>query len=132
MSEENVEIVKRAIELWNRNGADAAKELWAKEIEWRDLPNLPDPQVVRGRDAVAANLTEQVNAVGDLDMTIVDARTREDTVVLRVEVTIHGAESGVDVPGEMAQVIQVTDGRLQRARLFGTWGEALEAAGLSE
>ncbi len=132
MAEENVEIVKRAIELWNQGGPDAAKELWAKAIEWHDPPNLPDPRVVRGRDAVAAYLTEQVNAVGDLDMTVVDARTRGDTVVLRVEVTIHGAESGVDAPGQMAQVVEVTDGRLQRARLFGTWEEALEAAGPSE
>jgi hypothetical protein len=59
-------------------------------------------------------------------------RTRGETVVVRVELTMHGAESGVDVPGEMAQVIEVVDGRIQRFRLFFTWEEALEAAGLSE
>ena len=51
---------------------------------------------------------------------------------LRLELTIRGAESGVDVPGEMAQVVEVADGRIQRIRVFMTWAEALKAAGLSE
>jgi hypothetical protein len=46
--------------------------------------------------------------------------------------TFHGVESGVDVPGELAQVHEVADGRVQRTRGFLTWEEALEAAGLSE
>jgi hypothetical protein len=53
-------------------------------------------------------------------------------VVLRTELTIHGAKSGVDVPGEVAQVWEVADGRVRRVRLFRTWEEALEAAGLRE
>jgi len=132
MSPENVEIVRRAVEAWDENGSESAKEFWAKDIEWHDPPDLPDPRVVRGRDAVGAYLTEQVNAVGDMDVTMVDARTRGEAVVLRIEMIIHGAESGVDVPGEMAQVVDVADGRLQRVRLFRRWEEALEAAGLSE
>jgi hypothetical protein len=42
------------------------------------------------------------------------------------------AESGVAVPGEIAQVVEVAEGTLQRIRLFMTWEEALEAAGLPE
>jgi hypothetical protein len=53
-------------------------------------------------------------------------------VVLRTELTIHGAKSGVDVPGEVGQVWEVADGRVQRVRLFTTWQETLEAAGLRE
>jgi len=132
MSHENVEIVRRAVEAWDQNGSEAAKKFWATDIEWHDPPNLPDPRVVRGRDAVAAYLTEQVNAVGDIDVTLVDVRTKDEAVVLRMEMTIHGSESGVDVPGELAQVVDVADRRLRRVRLFRTWEEALEAAGLSE
>jgi ketosteroid isomerase-like protein len=132
MSQENVEIVRRAVEAWDQNASEAAKKFWATDIEWHDPPNLPDPRVVRGRDAVAAYLTEQVNAVGDIDVTLVDVRTKDEAVVLRMEMTIHGSESGVDVPGELAQVVDVADSRLRRVRLFRTWEEALEAAGLSE
>ena len=63
---------------------------------------------------------------------LVDVRARGQTVVFRIELTIHGPESGIDVSGEMPQVIEVVDGRIQRNRLFFTWEEALAAAGLRE
>ena len=85
-----------------------------------------------GRDAVIAHLTDQVDAIGQMKNTIVDVRERGETVVVRIELTVHGLESGIDVPGEMAQVIEVVDGRIQRSRMFFTWDEALEAAGLEE
>ncbi len=132
MSQENVEVVRRAIEAWNDGGPQSAKRFWAEDFEWNDPPNLPDPRVVRGRDAAVAYLTDQRTVVGDLKVTPVDVRDRGEAVVLRIETTLHGAESGVDVPGEFAQVVEVADGTLQRVRLFMTWEEALEAAGLEE
>jgi ketosteroid isomerase-like protein len=132
MSRENVELVRRAYEAWNEGGSESAKEFWAEDLAFHDPPNLPDARVVRRRDAAAAYLTDQVNVVGDMKVTLVDVRTRGEAVVLRMELTIQGAESGVDVPGEIAQVVEVADGRLQRIRLFMTWEEALEAAGLRE
>jgi ketosteroid isomerase-like protein len=131
MSEESVEIVRRAVEAWDVGGSESAKEFWAEDIEWHDPPGLPDSRVLRGRDAVASYLMEQVNAVGDMDVTLVDARARGEAVAIRLEMTIHGAASGIDVPDEFAQVVDVVDGRLQRVRWFRTWQEALEAAGLA-
>jgi hypothetical protein len=77
-------------------------------------------------------LTDQLSLLGELKTTIVEVRVRGETVVLRTELTIHGAKSGINVPGEVAQVWEVADGRVQRVRLFTTWQEAVEAAGLSE
>ena len=59
MSEENVEIVRRAYEAWNQGGAESAKRFWAEDYEFHDPPDFPDPRVVRGRDAVAAHLKDQ-------------------------------------------------------------------------
>jgi ketosteroid isomerase-like protein len=132
MSKENVELVRRATEAWNEIGPESIKQLWAEDAELHDPPNLPDSRVVRGRDAVAAYQTDQAGVVGRLKFTIVDVRARDEMVVQWVGLTVHGAESGVDVPGEMAQVYEVADGRIQRVRLFFAWEEALEAAGLSE
>ena len=132
MSEENVELARRAAEAWNEDGPDSLKRFWAEGGEWHDPPNLPDSRVVRGRDAVAAYLTDQAGVVGQLKLTIVEVRARGAAVVLRTELTLHGPESGIDFPGEMAQVIEVADGRIQRVSNFFTWAEALEAAGLEE
>jgi ketosteroid isomerase-like protein len=132
MSQENVELVRRGAEAWNEGGPESIKQFMAEDIEFHDPPSLPDPQVVRGRDAVAAYLTDQVKVVGAMKWTIVDVRARGETVVVRMETTIHGAKSGVDVPFELAQVHEVEGGRVQRTRGFLTWEEALEAVGLSE
>lgn len=45
MSQENVEIVRRAIEVFNRDGPEAATTFLDPEIEWHDLPEQPDASV---------------------------------------------------------------------------------------
>ena len=127
-----MELVRRANHAWNERGPESIKEFWAEDGEWHDPPNLPDSRVVRGRDAIAAYLREQARVVGAMKTTLVDVRARDETVVIRVELTLHGPESGIDVPGEAGQVIEVVDGKIQSLRLFFAWEEALEAAGLRE
>ena len=132
MSQESLALVRQSFDAWNEGGPESAKQFWAADFEWHDFPGLPDRRVVRGRDAVVAHLTDQLSLLGEAKTTIVEMRSRGETVVLRTELTIHGAKSGIDVPGEVGQVWDVADGRVQRVRLFTTWQEALEAAGLSE
>jgi|SRR5215207_8304722 len=132
MSQENVELIRQAYEAWNEDGPESITRFWAEDAELHDPPTLPDRRVVRGRDAVVAHLTDQVKVVGAMKLTPVEVRARGNAVVLRMEVTMHGAESGLDVPGEIAQVLEIADGRIQRLRNFMTWEEALEAAGLRE
>jgi ketosteroid isomerase-like protein len=91
MSDENVELVRRVDEAWNEGGPEALKQFLAEDFELHDPPNLPDSRVVRGRDAAAAYLTDQLKVLGDMKVTIVDVRARRGTVVVRMEVTIHGA-----------------------------------------
>jgi ketosteroid isomerase-like protein len=132
MSQESIALVRQTFGAWNEGGPEAAKQFYAEDIEWHDFPGLPDRRVVRGRDAVAAQLTDQLSLLGELKTTIVEMRVRGETVLPRTGLIIHGAKSGVDVPGEVAQVWEVADGRVQRVRLFTTWQEALEAAGRRE
>ena len=132
VTSENVEFARRAYEAWNEGGPESIKPFMAEDFEFHDPPDLPDPRVVRGRDAVAAYLTDQCRILGEMKLTIVDVRARGERVAVRMEVTIHGAESGVDVPGELSQVSETADGRWQRTRGFLTWEEALEAADLRE
>ena len=132
MSEENVEFVRRFYAAWNERGPESIEQFWAEDAEFHDPPSFPDSRVVRGRDAIAAYQTDQVRILGDMKFALVDVRERGQTVVIRIELTIHGPASGIDVPGEIAQVFEVVDGSVQRLRVFMTWEEALEAAGLSE
>ena len=38
MSEENVEVVRRAIDAWNEGGPEQAKQFWAEDSELHDRP----------------------------------------------------------------------------------------------
>jgi hypothetical protein len=57
VSRENVEVVRRAHEAWNRGDVDAAAESLDPEVEWRTAPNFPDPGTWRGRDEVLRRVT---------------------------------------------------------------------------
>jgi SnoaL-like domain len=132
MSQEDVEVARRAVEAWNEGGAESLKQFCAADVELHDPPDLPDSRVVHGRDAVAAYLTRQTEVIGEMKLNLIDARELGGRVVLRMEATVHGPGSGLDLPGELTEIVEVANRKLQRMRGFLSWGEALEAAGLRE
>ena len=50
MSQENVEAVRRAIEVFNRDGPEAVTGFFDPEIEWHDFAEQPDASVHQGRE----------------------------------------------------------------------------------
>ena len=54
MSQENVEIFKRAVELWNRDDLDAWIDLFDREFEWHTAIE----RAVEGSDSVFAGFPE--------------------------------------------------------------------------
>lgn len=128
MSEHDVQLARRAYEAWNEGGAESIKRFLAEDVEFHDPPDLPDGRVVRGREAVAAYLAGQTEVIGEMKFTIVDVEERGRSVMLRMTLDVEGAGSGVVLPGELNQVVEVADGRLGRVRGFFSWAEAREAA----
>jgi len=51
MSQENVEVVRRAYEAWNAGDVQSALLFYDPDVEW-DGTNLPDGRVGRGLDAI--------------------------------------------------------------------------------
>jgi ketosteroid isomerase-like protein len=128
MSEQDVELARRAYAAWNEGGAESIKRFLAEDVEFHDPPDLPDGRVVRGREAVAAYLASQTEVIGEMKFTIVDVEALGRSVMLRMKLDVEGAASGVVFPGELNQVVEVADGRLRRVRGFFSWAEAREAA----
>ncbi|HEY2180398.1 MAG TPA: nuclear transport factor 2 family protein [Solirubrobacteraceae bacterium] len=54
MSQHDVEAVRRAIEVFNRDGPEAVTAFFDPEIEWHDLPEQPDAGVHHGREGFLA------------------------------------------------------------------------------
>jgi uncharacterized protein len=52
MSQENVEVVREAIEAFNRGDLEAALHRMHPDIEWQTLDAFPDAGTYRGREEV--------------------------------------------------------------------------------
>jgi ketosteroid isomerase-like protein len=128
MSRDNVEIVRRAHELYRAGDLDAAiEEFFDPEIEWETRwPGLKP--WFHGRDGVREWL-QQVLQPMEIEMELINARAIDQEVVL-AEYRLHGRGRGSTVPTEMTvfDLLWVRDGLIHRRRTFYTEQEALEAA----
>ena len=132
MSQENVEIVRRAYEAVAREDRDAAYSYLHPEIEFHTYAESPAAGVYRGRDAVRTyneDLFEQFESVRLELEEVLGAGQR--VVVLSTQ---HAVPKGghQEIAVSIAEVWTVREGLLAERHSYSTWAEALEAAGVSE
>jgi ketosteroid isomerase-like protein len=134
MSQENVERVRRAFEVFLAGKSEFGVELADPEIEW-DASEVPVPDISgvhRGPEAVR-EFWRQWLAAGEtvqFDYELVDAG---DRVVALIDQRMRGRSTGIEVPfGKYAQVYTFRDGLIVHWKLFMSQSEALEAAGVNE
>jgi ketosteroid isomerase-like protein len=133
MSQENVERVRRAFEVFRARKSQFGLDLADPEIEW-DASELPVPDingVHRGPEAVREFWRQWLAAWGTVqfDYELVDAG---DRVVALIDQRMRGHSTGIEVPfGRYAQVYTFKDGLIVHWKLFMSQSEALEAVGLS-
>jgi ketosteroid isomerase-like protein len=109
---DNVERHYQSMRDWNEGGLRALSDgWWADDLEWRDLPILPDPVVVRGREATEARVGELTAAVGHFKFNVKSIEAFGDDVTLaEVELVGEGAQSGAEFIGGVHQVVRWRDG----------------------
>ena len=139
MPQENVELVRKMYELFNRWGVHPAGErnpeippLVHPEIEFHTHASAPEAGVYRGREAVLEYHEavfgmfehvhvelEELQPAGDLVMVI----SHQHTVP-------RGSEK--EIVQRVVEVFTFRDGLVAERKTFSTRAEALEAAGLAE
>ena len=133
MSQENVEIVKRAAEALANGDLDAATDSFDPDIEWEETAGLgPDADVYQGIEEVRAAVESWLGMWSEYEIEARRYVDVDDDVVALFTERGRGRDSGVVVERELGEVLTVRGGKIVRSRLFGSWQEALEAAGLSE
>ena len=134
MAEDNVEIVRRAYEAFNRGDFDSALEFLAPEVEWQMPPNLPDVGVWVGRDQVIARMEEFFEVFDELQVQVEELIAAGDRVVALVRYKGRGSATGLEIEGAGldSQVWTLRDGKVIRLELHGGTTGALEAAGLED
>jgi ketosteroid isomerase-like protein len=133
MSRENVEIVRKVIEAWNRQDADLWLSYAAPEIEWIPAgPAAVEGAVYRGRDEVAKGIAAVWETWDVFDFREGELRDLGEAVLWLGRVKMRGSASGIELEQEFAIHSVAGGGKLTRLETFLTWGAALEAAGLAE
>jgi len=144
MSEENVELVRAAVEDFIAGKSEfdaegtltriAGEEIYDPEIEWdaSEAAVLDIGGVYRGRDAVRRWWGEWLAAweTVEFEYELVDAG---DRVVVLLDQRMRGRSTGIEVAfGKYAQIATFRDGRMVQWKLYLSQADALEAAGMAE
>ena len=136
MSQENVEIVRRATEAFSEGGTDAVVDtFWVPEIVWDMTPTgIFGFGVYTGYDEVRAFMAEWFSAFefDGWSMEIEELCDRGDKVLSLVRQVGHGTSSGAKVSVEFAQIFSLRAGKIVRIDNYLDRAAALEAVGLSE
>lgn len=133
MSEQNVELVRRALEAYERGEMEAMLALVDPDLEWRSaIVGGAEGKVYRGPEGLRrwnADFREIFDAIRN-EWT--ELRDLGDRVLAIGRVRARGRESGLEIDSPMGWVITVRDGRIVKGEGFLDPAEALEAAGLPD
>ena len=134
MSEENVEIVRRALDSVTTKGLDRSLEFFDPEIVVDASRNVLNPTTYTGIEGLRqwlAGLSETWQAIRVEPVEFIDAGER---VVVMSQLIGTGRSSGIEVQRPTSgQIATVRDGRVHRWEIgYTSRDEALEAAGLQE
>jgi ketosteroid isomerase-like protein len=109
---------------------DSSARHWHEDAEYRSAREDPDSQVHCGLEAIRLQFQRWHDAYPDLRVKVLDARAKDDKVMVWVHLTGHGAGSGVPIEMELAHVVGLRDGRIAYIAEFFDMAEALEHVGL--
>ena len=134
MSEENVQIVRRLVDAWNRHDIEGVLALTDPEAEYVNAPTAVEPGIRRGHDEFVVVLRKQWEVSGGVqEVDRFHDRGEEIVTEGSVSRTMPGSDRRLRNPILMSWKFQ--DGKLIRIEQLGAGPglpAALEAAGLSE
>jgi ketosteroid isomerase-like protein len=129
---ENVEIVRRAIDAFNRRDFDAAlKDAAPDAAVDMSYSRGPDAGVYVGADAVGRFWTDMTEPFEGHTMVPVEFVPHREHVVVSLTARM-GGRGGIEVEAKTATVATLSDGRLVRWTMYRDRAEALEAVGPGE
>jgi ketosteroid isomerase-like protein len=131
MSQENVEIVRRSLEIWSSGDIEGLIETMHSEVRFDLSERVFNPGVYEGHDGFRRFLQAIDEVWEDFriePLEFIDAG--EDKVVVSYLVRGRGKGSGVDAELPSTSVYTLRRGKLIAARMYREHRKALEAAGL--
>jgi ketosteroid isomerase-like protein len=131
MSQENVEIARRAYERFTRDGTIDA-EILAPDAEWVAAREDPDAATHRGVEAIGAYFAQWHGAFEEPVTRVEEIIDEGDKVFVWIVFSGRGVTSGAPVEMQQAQIWSFRDEKVVRVEEYFDRAEGLEAAGLAE
>jgi ketosteroid isomerase-like protein len=137
MSEENVEVVRRAYEAFNRGGPKSviSEGLWSPELVWDFSPSgIPGLGVYSGFDEIRKFFENDWFAAfpfEEWEVVVDELIDNGNQVIAMSRQRGRGGTSGAEAELEQAFIVTVRDGEIVRIESYLDRDTALEAAGLS-
>jgi ketosteroid isomerase-like protein len=134
VSQENVEIAKRAAEAYNRRDVDAFfAEVATPDLEWWPaMRSAYEGDCYQGRAGIEQFWADTAETWEELQAVPEEFRDLGDRVLVLGRLQGRGRGSGAQVDTPMANVMDFRGGRIWRARVYFDRSEALKAVGLEE
>jgi ketosteroid isomerase-like protein len=133
MSQENVEVVRKAFETFGAEGIDAALAFFSPDLVWYPTDRWLDGSAYRGHDGMRRLAGAFSENFDDFHYEIHEVRAAQERVVGLVDMVGRVKHSESDVSQRLGFVVSdFRDGTIREVRAFGSWDDALKAVGLEE
>ena len=130
MSQENVEVVRRAVAAINDRDLDGYMACCSEHVEVR-TPLIDG--VYEGRKGIQRYFSDVEDAAPDFRIDIDRVETvGPDQVLAFIRTRSHGRVTGIPLGFEATNVYDLVDGQITRVRIFIDASKALKAVGLEE
>ncbi len=132
MSEQNVEIVRRAYQLLNRGDIESLVELCSDDFVMDMSERVFNPETYRGHEGMRRFHRDVQEAWESYQWTVEDALAAGDSVVALLRCHGKSSKGAPPVDWRVAWIWNFDEGRPTSLRFYRDRAKALEAAGLSE
>jgi ketosteroid isomerase-like protein len=133
MSQQNVELVKRALDAFNRHDLDVYDELYTSDfVGFPSVAGIVESDRYRGREGFETFLVGTRDTWDGFRVLADEVRAIGDRVLVLCRIAGRARTTGVQVEALGAMVFEFRAGKISRARDFLDRSEALRATGLVE
>src|SRR6476469_6909933 len=128
MSERDLEIVRTAVDAWNRRDPDLWSGYATADVEWTPAgPAAVEGTVYRGYDEVVRGLEAVWETWDEVFFEESQMREIEDAILWLGRLKLRGASSQIALDQEFAVRFVVRADKLAAIEAFRSWSEAIDA-----
>ena len=131
MSQENVELVRRAYDAWDRRDFEAMSDLLHPDFELDLTARVLNPDRYVGVEGLRRFVDELGETWDDMGLEPEEFIDAGDQVVVPILARLRGRGSGLSLQDRIVQVWSVREGKAERVQVFTDRDEAFRAAGLA-